>query len=216
MDFSDAEGNGDSISAAVQSERINLLTSLLAQNQLPLRTTPPSIDAPRRNTVTQVQHHRPLESVTPPSRFSRSQIDVRAAVQYPEAQFIYETSGPHRHASPLFPGMRELEGALPVGAPAPLLPSFLQDIVQSPTLSPTSTSSADLSVEEYEDIAPSPRRGRDRVVARDDSVSNFHLGNIWRLNDEETTSVAGIALPHHEDLVGSRKNSQEILRRQSP
>lgn len=215
MAFSDAEGNGDSISAAVQSERINLLTSLLTQNQLPLRTTPPSVDAPRRNTVNQLQQHRPLETVTPPSRLSRSQVDARCASQYPESQFIYETSGPHRQALPTFPGMRELGDALPASAQAPLLPSFLQDIVQSPTLSPTSTSSADLSVEEYEEITPS-RPGRDRVVARDDSASSFHLGNIWKLNDEETTGIAGIALPHRGDLVGSRKNSLEILRRQSP
>ncbi|KAG8215276.1 hypothetical protein J3R82DRAFT_8833 [Butyriboletus roseoflavus] len=211
-----AEGNGDSISAAVQSERINLLTSLLAQNQLPLRTTPPSVDVPRRTPVTQMQHERLPEVVAPSSRLSRSQIDLRAAAQYPDPQFIYETSVPHRHTLPLFPSMRELEDALPAGAPAPLLPSFLQDIVQSPTLSPTSTSSADLSVEEYEDTTPSPRPGRDRVATRDDFASSFPFGNIWRLNDQETTNIAGIALPHHEDLVGSRKSSQEILRRQSP
>lgn len=213
MDFPDAEGNGDSISAAVQTERINLLTSLLAQNQLPLRNTPSSVDVPRRNTVTQMLHERPSEAVIPSSRFSRSQIDLRHAAQHPDPQFIYETSAPTLHSFPLFPSMRDMQDALPDSDPAPLLPSFLQDIVQSPTLSPTSTSSADLSVEEYEDIA---RPGRDRVAARDDSISNFTLGNIWRLNDEETTGIAGIALPHHEDLVGSRKNSQEILRRQSP
>ncbi|KAF8553619.1 hypothetical protein OG21DRAFT_1463816 [Imleria badia] len=211
-----AEGNGDSISAAVQSERINLLTSLLAQNQLPLRTSPSTVDVPRRNTMTQVQHQRPAEAVTPPSRLSRSQIDLRTAAQYPHPQFIYETSMPHRYTSPFFPGMQELENALPVSAPVPLLPSFLQDIVKSPTLSPTSTSSADLSIEEYEDIVPPPRLGRDQVVTRDESASNYPLGNIWRLNDEESTNIAGIALPHHEDLVGSRKSSQEILRRQSP
>ncbi|KAG9311017.1 hypothetical protein JVU11DRAFT_8913 [Chiua virens] len=210
-----AEGNGDSISAAVQTERINLLTSLLAQNQLPLRATPTSVDVPRRNTVTQAQPQCPPEHIAPLSRLSRSQIDLRAS-QHPDPQFIYETSGPHRHGQSSFPDMRDLEDALPDGAPAPLLPSFLQDIVRSPTLSPTSTSSADLSVEEYEDIVPSPRPGRERVVARDDTASSFSLGNIWRLNDEETTSVAGIALPHHEDLIGSRKSSQEILRRQSP
>lgn len=202
--FLDAEGNGDSISAAVQSERINLLTSLLAQNQLPLRTTPSTFDVPRRGTV------------TPPSRLSRSQIDLRTTTQYLDPQFIYETSGPQRYSSPSFPGMRELEDALPVNAPVPLLPSFLQDIVQSPTLSPTSSSSADLSIEEYEDLSPSPRAGREHVVARDKSAANFPLGNIWRLNDEETTNIAGIALPHRGDFVGSRKGSQEILRRQSP
>ncbi|KAG6370712.1 hypothetical protein JVT61DRAFT_11098 [Boletus reticuloceps] len=208
-----AEGNGDSISAAVQSERINLLTSLLAQDQLPLRTTPSTLEAPRRNT--QVQHQRPPEAVTPLS-LSRSQVDLRTATQYPDPQFIYETSGPHRRAMHAFPGMKELEDALSINAPVPLLPSFLQDIVQSPTLSPTSTSSADLSIEEYEDAAPSPRAGREQVVARDESAYTFSLGNIWRFNGEETTNIAGIALPHHEDLVGSRKSSQEILRRQSP
>lgn len=215
MNFSDAEGNGDSISAAVQSERINLLTSLLAQNQLPLGTTPSSVDVSPRNPVTQMQHERPPEAVAPSSRLSRSQIDLRATAQYPDPQFIYETSGPHRYTLPLFPSMRDLEDALPADATAPLLPSFLQDIVQSPTLSPTSTSSADLSVEEYDDI-PYPRQCRDRVASRDDSASNFPLSNIWRLNGEETASIAGIALPHHEHLVGSRKSSQEFLRRQSP
>ena len=162
------------------------------------------------------QNQGPHGSATPPSRLSRSQADLRTATQYPDPQFIYETSGPHRYSSPLFPSVQDLEDALPACGPAPLLPSFLQDIVQSPTLSPTSTSSADLSIEEYEDISPSPRPGRDQVVARDESVANFPLGNIWRLNDEETANIAGIALPHHKHLVGSRKNSQEILRRQSP
>ncbi|KAJ8580994.1 hypothetical protein M405DRAFT_833260, partial [Rhizopogon salebrosus TDB-379] len=58
--FPYAEGNGDSISAAVQAERINLLTSLLAQNQLPLAGGPASLasQAPRSHSTTPPQRHR--------------------------------------------------------------------------------------------------------------------------------------------------------------
>ncbi|KIJ60440.1 hypothetical protein HYDPIDRAFT_98774, partial [Hydnomerulius pinastri MD-312] len=217
--FPYAEGNGDSISAAVQAERINLLTSLLAQNQLPLTESavaPP--DVPRPESMTSVSHQRLMESRMPlsgaPHR-SRSQFDLGS--HYPDSQFIYETSGPRRSSSSHFPSMTNLGDSLPISAPAPLLPSFLQDIVQSPALSPTSTSSADLSIEEYDDPVSSPTRVslvRDRLVANNDSSSHLPLGNIWKFNDEETKGIAGIALPNHEDLTGSRKNSQEILRRQ--
>ncbi|KIJ18204.1 hypothetical protein PAXINDRAFT_167459 [Paxillus involutus ATCC 200175] len=205
-----AEGNGDSISAAVQAERINLLTSLLTQNQLPLRgpsTSPENVS--RQQSMPSMQR-QPLQETTPPSsRISqRSRCQFDSAI-YPDSQFIYETSGPRRSSPPSFPSMGDLGGALPISAPAPLLPSFLQDIVQSPSLSPTSTSSADLSIEEYDDIMHSPRRlspTRDRMLANDDSSSHLPLSNIWKLNDEETKGIAGIALPH---LIGSK---QEILR----
>lgn len=113
--------------------------------------------------------------------------------------------------------MKDLADDLPSPSDAPnLLPSFLQDIVQSPTLSPTSTSSADLSIEEYEDSSPSQRSslGRDRLVVSDDSTSHSPLGNIWKLNEEETKGVASVALPNHDDLTGSKKSSREFLRRQ--
>lgn len=210
--FPYAEGNGDSISAAVQAERIHLLTSLLAQNQLSVgQATPREVTAPLP---------QPMPSVPPPdkspSHRPRSRLEL--GVPYPDSQFIYETSGPHSSSSTSsFPRMSDLADDLPSPFDAPnLLPSFLQDIVQSPTLSPTSTSSADLSIEEYEDSS-SPRRsslGRDRLVVSDDSASHSPLGNIWKLNEEETKGVAGVALPNHEDLVGSRKSSREFLRRQ--
>ncbi|KAF9219332.1 hypothetical protein BS17DRAFT_717827 [Gyrodon lividus] len=212
-----AEGNGDSISAAVQAERINLLTSLLAQNQLPLRgpSASPS-DIPRQQSMTSLRRERLQEATPPSSRVSqRTRCQFDSGIQYPDSQFIYETSGPHRSSSSSFPSLVDLDDALPLNAPAPLLPSFLQDIVQSPSLSPTSTSSADLSIEEYEDIMPSPRRlspTRDRLKVNNDSSSHLPLGNIWKLNDEETKGIAGIALPHHGDLIGSKKSSQEILR----
>ncbi|KAL4062609.1 hypothetical protein V8B97DRAFT_2026742 [Scleroderma yunnanense] len=220
--FPYAEGNGDSISAAVQAERIHLLTSLLAQNQLSLnqqhltthREVPVQLPQPRTSVQCQ---HIPVDKPPPmqvPHR-PRSRLDPR--VQYPDSQFIYETSGSHSSSSTSFPGLKELADDLPSPSDAPnLLPSFLQDIVQSPTLSPTSTSSAELSIEEYEDTS-SPQRsslGRDRLVVGDDSTSHSPLGNIWKLNEEETKGVAGVALPTHQDLIGSRKSSREFLRRQ--
>jgi hypothetical protein len=94
--------------------------------------------------------------------------------------------------------------------PAPLLPSFLQDIVQSPTLSPASTSpsSAELSIEDYgERVLP-------RLSNRTNpSSSNLAISNIWKLDGDETKGLSGIALPNHQDLMGgSRRDS---LRRTS-
>lgn len=211
--FPYAEGNGDSISAAVQAERIHLLTSLLARNQLSVhQQCPPEVPS---QPVASIQPQRsPMDrsrslQVSPRPR---SQLDL--AARYPDSQFIYETSGPHSSSSTSFPSMKGLEDDLPSPSDAPnLLPSFLQDIVQSPTLSPTSTSSAELSIEEYEANSPSSQRSsltRDRLVLTDDSISHSPLGNIWKLNDEETKGGASVALPTHEDLVGSRNSSREF------
>lgn len=212
--FPYAEGNGDSISAAVQAERIHLLTSLLARNQLSVN--PQSSPEVLPKTAVSIQPQRsPVDlsqSLQVPPR-PRSQLDLGA--RYPDSQFIYETSGPRSSSSSSsFPSVKDLEDDLPSLSDAPnLLPSFLQDIVQSPTLSPTSTSSAELSIEEYEDNSPSSQRsslGRDRLVLSDDSISHSPLGNIWKLNDEETKGGAAVALPTHEDLVGSRNSSREF------
>lgn len=145
----------------------------------------------------------------------RSQSHFNLGSQYANSQPIYQTSG-HRNSSP-HPQQRYFTSPPPLHlhAPAPLLPSFLQDIVQSPSLSPASTSSADLSFEEYEDSIPSPNgsnNGRGRTSSRDDSA-NLPLGNIWRLDGEETKSLSAFALPNRQDLIGgSRKNSTEKLR----
>jgi hypothetical protein len=98
---------------------------------------------------------------------------------------------------------------MPVHAPAPLLPSFLQDIVQSPALSPTSTSSADLSFEEYDEIT-SPKSILPRNHSDDDSAGSSPVGNIWRLDGEESKSLSAFALPNRQDLMGvGRKSSRE-------
>jgi len=215
--FPYAEGNGDSISAAVQAERINLLTSLLAQNQLPLASGPPSLpsQAPRSHSMTPPQRRRMFMDNVPQNQVpyrSRSHSNFDVGTQYSDSQFIYETSAPRRTSPSSFPNLGDLEDYLPSNIPAPLLPSFLQDIVQSPTLSPSSTSSADLSPEDYDDSFSSGRSsfGRDRIVTNDSS--NLPVSNIWKLNDEETKGIPGVALPNI-GLIGSRKSSHEALRR---
>ncbi|KAG2143429.1 uncharacterized protein EDB93DRAFT_1156137 [Suillus bovinus] len=216
--FPYAEGNGDSISAAVQAERINLLTSLLAQNQLPLASgpTPLPSQAPRSHSMTPPQRRRMFMDNVPQNQVpyrSRSHSNFDAGTQYSDPQFIYETSAPRRTSPSSFPSLGDLEDSLPSNIPAPLLPSFLQDIVQSPTLSPSSTSSTDLSPEDYDDGFSSERSsfGKDRIAVND-SPSNLPVSNIWKLNDEETKGIAGVALPHI-GLIGSRKSSYEALRR---
>ncbi|KIK23358.1 hypothetical protein PISMIDRAFT_29500 [Pisolithus microcarpus 441] len=143
--FPYAEGNGDSISAAVQAERIHLLTSLLARNQLSVN--PQSSPEVLPKTAVSIQPQRsPVDlsqSLQVPPR-PRSQLDLGA--RYPDSQFIYETSGPRSSSS----------------------------------------------------------------SSSDDSISHSPLGNIWKLNDEETKGGAAVALPTHEDLVGSRNSSREF------
>ncbi|KAG7447299.1 uncharacterized protein BT62DRAFT_931141 [Guyanagaster necrorhizus] len=158
-----AEGNGDSISAAVQAERIALLTSVLAQTHDPIPV--------RSHSLTPPQAHRPFINTSPPQHsrghVHRSHSQFELGTQY-NTYPIYQTSG-----------HRELH------APAPLLPSFLQDIVQSPMLSPVSTSSADLSFDEYEERISLP------------------TNNIWRMDGEETKSLAAFG--------ASRKSSLENI-----
>ena len=233
----DAEGNGDSISAAVQAERIALLTSVLAQTQL--GSNNPNVpagpaQAPRSHSLTPPQVRRPFIDLSPPqtrpvhrsqSHFSLGSQYNSQSPPYPVSSPIYQTSG-HRQPSPLYSTGADINRhhanfnsasgnnnhLLTVQAPAPLLPSFLQDIVQSPALSPTSTttSSAELSsVEEYEDIA-SPHAMFPR--ARGDSGSsdvNSPVANIWRLDGEESKSLSAFPLPNQHELVGGRKRSKE-------
>lgn len=210
---SDAEGNGDSISAAVQAERIALLTSVLAQSQKHSNPAQLSSQA-RSHSMTPPQQRRPFIDVSPPQTHApvhRSHSHFELGTQYVNSHPIYQTSG-HRQPSPLYstgPNLRQM----PVHAPAPLLPSFLLEH-ESPTLSPTSTSSADLSFEEFDDLS-STKPTFPRTSSSDDSATNSPLGNIWRLDGEESKSLSAFALPNRQDLLGnSRKNSREGLRLQ--
>jgi hypothetical protein len=209
----DAEGNGDSISAAVQSERIALLTSVLAQAQTlppPSSYTTPLSHGPRSHSLTPPQYQTPFVDISPPPKshapVHRSHSHFDLGTRYVTSRPIYQTSG-YRQSPPPSPSAAG-DGAFHIHAPAPLLPSFLQDIVQSPTLSPTSTSSADLSFEELDDNAHSPAQPpRGHITS---AAESSPLGNIWRLDGEETKSLSAFALPNHQDLMG--KSSREVLR----
>ncbi|KAG6856542.1 hypothetical protein H0H87_003361 [Tephrocybe sp. NHM501043] len=216
----DAEGNGDSISAAVQAERIALLTSVLAQTQAQV-AVPHA--APRSHSLTPPQQRRAFIDVSPPQpppqanhapvHRSHSHYELGAQYNNRETSPIYQTSGNRqRQTSPLYSTGPDFR-SLPVHAPAPLLPSFLQDMVQSPALSPTSTSSADLSFEEYDDMLPT-KTSFPRTYSGDDS-SESAIGNIWRLDGEESKSLSAFALPNKQDLIGTgKRNSSEGLRLQ--
>ncbi|KIY69265.1 hypothetical protein CYLTODRAFT_420871 [Cylindrobasidium torrendii FP15055 ss-10] len=167
--FPYAEGNGDSISAAVQAERIALLTNVLAktQGQMP---------APQRShSMTPPQVHRPFINSSPPHGHApvhRSQSHFELGSQYSNVPAsgrpIYQTSG-HVHAP----------------APAPLLPSFLQEIVQSPMLSPASTSSADLSFDEYDQLIMQERA----AAAAHQSSKIAALASIWKMDGHEFSAI---------------------------
>ncbi|PPQ85723.1 hypothetical protein CVT24_001709 [Panaeolus cyanescens] len=343
-----AEGNGDSISAAVQAERIALLTSVLAQTQLTgtIPTTPAV--APRSLTPPQIKKQPFIDLTQPSNAFGQSSSNASSGPSQPQphpvigqnrsvhrsqshyslgSQFnapltgginqhhlqplhsqatpfqpslspsarsrylapspIYETSGhsqrlPSREPSPLYatgPDLRRASSsslhqqydsngtrtALPatpltaepttphfgrsyvgnsgtpaIQVPAPLLPSFLQDIVQSPALSPTSTttSSADLSsIEEYDDLSSPRSTFPIHARARGDSGSSSGMmeervvgdygvigggapggggspvSNIWRLDGAESKSLSAFPLPNSEELKGwGKKPSREGLR----
>ncbi|KAJ7239973.1 hypothetical protein B0H12DRAFT_1024954 [Mycena haematopus] len=245
-----AEGNGDSISAAVQTERIALLTSVLAQTHLAspapapahARYPHPAISLSRSHSTTPAQTHRPFVNFSPPPQQPRAPVHRSQSHSELGSQFahngyghgqgypIYQTSGQQQqqqqqqqfsrqhYPSPLS-RQRTLSGdgcASPVDmyAPAPLLPSFLQDIVQSPALSPTSTSSADLSFDELEESLPSSTRSSFSGSGADASP----LANIWRLDGEESKSLAAFPLARQELMRGtgstssSRNPSLERLR----
>lgn len=143
----------------------------------------------------------------------RSQSHFELGVQYTNVQPIYQTSVPRQssYSSPM--AQEHIPNAVGY-APAPLLPAFLQDIVRSPTLSPTSTSpsSAELSIEEYDDKAPYASRR----LNNSSSSSSLSISNIWKLSGDEGKGYSGLALPNRELLAGAgRRESQEMLRRSS-
>ncbi|KAJ7223022.1 hypothetical protein GGX14DRAFT_426572 [Mycena pura] len=242
-----AEGNGDSISAAVQAERITLLTTVLAHTRLspgaaptpppPSHVHPQAIGIGRSHSTTPAQAHRPFVNFSPPPQgrgaVHRSQSHSALDGQFAHGFPIYQTS-PHQQPHPQY-HRQHLQGLLqrpsqsartsPVDVhaptPAPLLPSFLNDMVQSPTLSPSSSSSADLSFEEYEDSLPSSTRSTFSQMGAD-SVHASPLTSIWRLDGEESKSLGAPAFPlptrRERGLMGvdsaasSRNSSVEQLR----
>lgn len=224
-----AEGNGDSISAAVQAERIALLTSVLTQTQLSSGGLAPPSSAPHQQAAgshSPPQARRQFADLSPPQArpVHRSQSHLQLGAQYSNTNAapaynapspIYQTSGHReRQPSPLYTtGPEVTYSSSSMDIPAPLLPSFLQDIVQSPALSPTSTttSSADLSsIEEFEE--PLPQRSMfPRARGSSGASDNSPISNIWRLDGEESKSLATFPLTTRQDVIGTRKDPREKL-----
>ncbi|KAJ7710858.1 hypothetical protein B0H17DRAFT_1123948 [Mycena rosella] len=218
-----AEGNGDSISAAVQAERIALLTSVLAQTRLSSPASgpahpqahpyPPAIG--RSHSTTPAQAQPPSVNFSPPPQFRapvhRSQSHNELGSQFAQG---YRTS-PHQSQSQHQQQQQYQHQHLPssplrrhtLSDPASLPPSFLQDIVQSPTLSPSSTWSADLSFEEYEESLPSSTRST-FSHSGGDSVNVSPFANIWRLDGEESKSLSAFPLLTRQELMGSATSSR--------
>ncbi|OCH91357.1 hypothetical protein OBBRIDRAFT_834315 [Obba rivulosa] len=195
-----AEGNGDSISNAVQAERIALLANLLA-NQMEAPTNRPlerqHADASFRMPLAQISRAHVAASLAgltprPPSPIGSHRRSSEALCQE-DSSPIYQTIG-RPPALPSYPAA----AAAAQGAHLTLLPSFLQDIVRSPSLSPsTSTSSADLSLEEYAQTPGGTHAARQLYAtehARSDSRGSFDLrsgrGSIWSLDGEESRTLA--------------------------
>ncbi|RPD60715.1 hypothetical protein L227DRAFT_81355 [Lentinus tigrinus ALCF2SS1-6] len=230
--FPYAEGNGDSISATVQAERIALLANVLATqfNALdlngvptqspahgpgPHRDLPPPASAPPHAT-------RFFESdpVTRNSSVTNSLQSSPILPQLPlpeQASPIYQTSGgrPHHVHAP-FPARLTIGGFGTSPHSSTLLPSFLQDIVHSPSQSPspTSSSSAELSFDgSSEDahyvltpstatsvslsapLTPGSTSGRGmRKASSNSSFSSLGrssgISSIWKLDGEESRTLS--------------------------
>lgn len=252
--FSDAEGNSDSVSAALQAERIALLSSVFTQQAH--ITLPP----PNQAYVSQPMVPRPFPSMPPPPSTSpnqrltfapygtpstsmranlavnsqmANQAFVRRTMSTPDVpsisgNIVYQTPTSPSTASPPIYSDEKAE-AIYAGQ---LLPSFLKDevkptCVRTPTsLSPSSTSSADLSFDEYEDDLPSPSSFIDSATmfyaqqnagsgalssSASGSSSSLTLGgSIWALDRDEDKVWSSNALPNPDLVVGSRLRTTSI------
>lgn len=119
---------------------------------------------------------------------------------------IYQTSTP-----PVSATFREFTPLPLDNTSGRLLPSCLQDIVQSPSLSPTSTTSADLSVDEYiaspvsvhSTSSTKPYTNGDRLssIHRTPSSISLRSGNIWQLDGEECKALSNSFSPSETSRV---------------
>lgn len=149
--------------------------------------------------------------VQPPVHRSQSHFELGA--QYANCQPIYQTAGPRQPSFP-FPTPPYTAQNQNTYTPAPLLPSFLQDLVQSPTVSPASTSpsSAELSFDEYDKVSHHQPHSR----MSSGSSSHLAISNIWKFGGDESKGLSGFGLPNRHVLMNeSRRGSQEVLRRSS-
>lgn len=210
-----AEGNGDSIPTAVQADRIKRLREALTA------TLPPTLpavqttaqDYPPRSPYAHIQrtHDCYLNSCgcstsRPPALGNRDITHSNVELGSRHKDTIYQTSTPpvsstYRASAPL--PLENTSGRL--------LPSCLQDIVQSPSLSPTSTTSADLSVDEYiaspvsvhSTSSTKPYTNGDRFssIHRTPSSISLRSGNIWQLDGEESKALSNSLSPSETSRV---------------
>lgn len=227
----DAEGNGDSISQAVQAERIALLTNVLNQVEPPLQLqrrasvpihhasthAPGYTSAPGPSPLHTHPAAQPSMGMADRAQRARSQMDLRAQYvhQQEAARPIYQT--PVYSPRDMSPARTSSRVPSPTSA---LLPSCLQDVIQtSPRQSSpaTSSSSADLSFEEYElaydlgenyEYAGTGARevgagAGARVYRAGAAAAASAGGSIWKLDGEETKnlSLPKAAAPNQQDLL---------------
>jgi len=218
--IADAEGNGDSISTTVQAERIALLANTIRGREF--HSLPPSPSSAvherplRRSSL-------PLQALAATQQSSGDvyRYDGRLmsrSLSYQNDWFpnsrqpspgnlrspgsenpktLYQTSLGNRSSPSFAPGTATYSPTHANIPPSgPLLPSFLQDIVQSPSLSPAS--STDFSLEDYsnDELEPGrlnkfneaniPYRGVHSSLALRSTTSLTNMFNIWKLDGDET------------------------------
>jgi hypothetical protein len=206
----------------MQAERIALLSSALSSPTSGSFSSPLSVD------TTFTFNSRPLRSapLTPPLRAvpgfpshlnshmpvarSQSQFDLRSRYVSPrvvQQQPIYQTSG---HASiPPSPVSAGWDFHFPYEAPSSaFLPSFLSDIVDSPTLS-ASSGSADLSSLEDLSLGYSPAVSVHALGATADTPAKNPMpsGSIWGLDGQERKAWMELRTRSSQDaiIVGMRQ-----------
>ncbi|KAI1790607.1 hypothetical protein LXA43DRAFT_890668 [Ganoderma leucocontextum] len=249
--FPYAEGNGDSISTAVQAERIALLANVLTTqfNALNLDGVPsepgqsqaPPFSAPRRQVRFPDGRSRSLGNSRP---VSPSPLLPPLPLGDPVTSPIYQTSGGPRQVIGSERASRAMQphGTILMPSPAEshnLLPSFLQEIVHSPSQSssPASSSSADLSYDGSSEDAhyvltpgttsasflPTPcRRGLSSPEVRKGSSSSFSSlgrgssGSIWKLDGEESKTYSSSSSSTRTSPTARQAQAASVRRNVNP
>lgn len=132
----------------------------------------------------------------------QAQLSVELGSRYKDT--IYQTSTPPYSSTYRGPAPFPIDNAS-----GRFLPSCLQDVIQSPSLSPTSTTSADLSLDEYiaspvsvysASSAKLCTNGDHSLhVHRTPSSVNLNPGNnIWQLDGEESKALSSSLSPQNE------------------
>ncbi|THH30261.1 hypothetical protein EUX98_g3919 [Antrodiella citrinella] len=177
--FPYAEGNGDSISTAVQAERIALLAGVLnkadpfPQRQLPL--------PPNGYARDHIQFYPGQESTLRVVPRQEVPTNLQSIYQTPESSGHYSPPARMEHPSHSYTQQRNF------------LPAFLQDIVHPPALSPAgSASSSDTGLEDSfaafdvsEGHAAPRMRAQPYSANSSTSVSSASIASIWKLEGEE-------------------------------